>query len=236
MTFSQIVAEAMDRLNLTSSDAQTRVGKEVNDRYRRLTTSIGLDTTRRTQVYATAALANRTMTFTGIEKLLAVIDKSQVATGGQEIVLSQITMDEMHITPLRGNLVPGTDTPTGMPRHYAVIRVHPNAVDIFMDIVPTTGFQLYADGLMNAATLGTNDSPDFPESYHDILVWGAMADEYRKMEKLNLMQDAEKNYETRLSDLRMFIAKSAYLAIYQGRYSGKSFRWTRDAQILWDQG
>ena len=234
MTFTQIVAEVMDRLNLTSAAAQTRVGNDVNDRYRRVTSSIGLDTSRRTQVSATAALNNRTMTFTGIEKILIVIDKSELATGGQEIVLDQITMDEMHITPLQGNTIPGTTTPTGMPRHYSVTNMHPNSVDIYMDIIPSRGFQLFADGLRNVAVLGANDSPDFPESFHDILVWGAMADEYRKMEKPQLMQDAEINFERRVADLRMFIAKSAYLDIHQGRYNGRSFRWTRDAANLWD--
>jgi hypothetical protein len=56
-----------------------------------------------------------------------------------------------------------------------------------------------------------------------------MAGEYRKMEKLSLMQDAEANYEKRLSDLRMWIAKSAYLDVVQGKYTTRSFRWTNNS-------
>lgn len=146
------------------------------------------------------------------------------AGSGQEIVLSQITFDEMHITPIR--LQPA--------RHFAITNMHANSVDIYVDVIPSSPFKLYADGITTVLTLAGNQTPDLPESFHDILVWGAMADEYQKMEKPQLKQSAEQDYETRLSDLRMFIAKSSYLDIHQGRYTGKTFRWTRDAQILWD--
>lgn len=221
MTFDQIVAEVCDRLNLTSSDATTRVGKAVNNRYRRLTSSIGLETTRRVTVSKVATIGNQTLTFSSIEKIIAVIDKTDPK---RDVVLSQITPDEMHITPLRGP----------MPRRFAVTGIHASSVDILMDCIPATGFTLYADGHSILTTLSGSTAPNFPESFHDILVFGAMSDEYRKMEKPALMQAAETDYEHRLSDLRMWIAKSAYLDIYQGRYVGKSFRWTRDAQLAWD--
>jgi hypothetical protein len=300
MIMEEIITETCERLNLTSDTARSRVARELNNRYKRITSSIGLVTSRFTQVPQTAEIGNRTMTFSGIEKITCVVDKNDPK---QDVVLTQITTDEMHITPPRTN-----------PRHYAVTRMHGNTVDIELDCTPTqtaasavvaaggtgysvgdtlslsggtetslatfivasvlsgviltvtlgeaglytelpadptlvtggtgTGctltvtwndpFTLYADGYVNVSTLSGSDIPDFPESFHDILIWGAMADEYRKMEKLPLMQDAEANYEKRLSDLRMFIAKSSYLDIYQGRYSGKVFRWTRDSQLLWD--
>lgn len=144
---------------------------------------------------------------------------------GQEIVLEQISFDEMHVTPIR----------VGMPRHYAVTNIHSSSVDIYLDCIPETNFYLWADGHTTVTTLSGSDQPDFPESFHDILVFGVMADEYRKMEKAPFMQDAERNYEQRLSDLRMWIAKTAYHDIYQGRYTGRTFRWQRDSQILWDQ-
>jgi hypothetical protein len=156
------------------------------------------------------------MTFTGIEKILAVIDKS----GRSDIVLGQVTPDEIHILTVL----------TGPARHFAIERIHPNSIDILMDAKPTvTNFTLWADAIVNLSTLSAGQSPDFPESFHDILVWGVMADEYRKMEKLSLMQDAEANYEKRLSDLRMWIAKSAYLDVVQGKYTTRSFRWTNNS-------
>lgn len=220
MTFDEVVSEVMDRLNLSSSEATTRISKRVNARYKRATSSIGLVTTRFAQVQSNATIGNRIITFQGIEKILAVIDKSS----GVDIPLSQITLDEMHITPIR-------DEP---PRKFAVQRNHANTVDILLDLTPTTAFLLYADGQSNEATLVGAQQPDFPESFHDILVFGALADEYRKLEKFPLAKDMEGEYEKRLSDLRMWIAKSAALDIYAGRYTGKSFRWTHDPQTQWD--
>lgn len=221
MVMEEIITEACERLNLTSDTARSRVAREINNRYKRITSSIGLVTSRFTSVTALAVIGNRTMTFTGIEKITAVVDKSDPS---QDIVLGQLTPDEMHITPIR----------TEPPRNYAITRMHGTSVEVELDCLPATAFTLYADGYVTVTSLSGSDVPDFPESFHDILVWGVMADEYRKMEKMPLMIDAEQNYEKRLSDLRMFIAKSAYLDIYQGRYNGKAFRWTRDNQLSWD--
>lgn len=211
MTFDQIVAETMDRLNLTTPTATTRVGKEVNDRYRRLTSSIGLETSRRVQVHQTATIGNRTMTFPSIEKVIAVVDKSS----GTDMVLTQLTFDEMHDNPVKSQ----------PPRNYAITNMHANSVDIYLDCVPTTAFTLYVDGHTSLSTLTGVQAPDFPESFHDILVFGAMADEYRKMEKVQLMADSEANYEKRLSDLRMWIAKSGYNDIVQGKIPAKTLWW-----------
>lgn len=221
MIFSDIVLEVCERLNLTSDEAKSRVAREINRRYGRVTTSIGLSTSRFTQIQTTATVGNRNLTFTGVEKLIAVIDKSS----GVDVPLKQITMDEMHITPPRDGQPP---------RKFSVIRMHPTSVDIYLDGNPTTPYILYADGEITVSTLAGAQTPDFPESFHDLLVYGAMADEYRKMEKLELAEACEKDFEMRVSDLRMFIAKSAYLDLYQGRYTGHNFRWTRDAQINWD--
>lgn len=220
MTFDEIVAEVCEKMNLTSDEAKSRVARNVNTRYRRATSSIGMQPTRFVQVSATAIIGNRVLTFAGIEKIIAVIDKSS----GVDIPVMQITTDEMHITPIK----------TDPPRKFAVQRMHNGGVDIIVNTIPASNFVLYADGHVVTGTITGTQSPDLPESFHDILVFGAMADEYRKMEKVQLAHDSEEDYERRLSDLRMWIAKSAYLDIYQGRYTGNNFRWTRDAQTDWD--
>lgn len=222
MIFDELVAETCERLNLTSDEAKSRVGRELNNRYRRMTSSIGLETSRRTQVSKTATVGSQSVTFSGIEKVSAVIDKS---TANLDIALAEVTMDELHVLPIK----------TEPPRHFAIDRMHYNTVTIKIDCVPATTFTLYADGIVNLTTLAGNSSPDFPESYHEILIFGAMADEYRKMEKVDLAHDCEQDYERRLSDLRMYIAKSGYLDIYQGKYKSQSFRWTRDNALLWNQ-
>lgn len=212
MVFDELVSEICERLDYTSDDAKSRVGREINARYRRITSSIGLETSRRTTVSAQATIGNRTMTFTGIEKIIEVVDKTDP---NSPIVLSQITRDEMDLLPIR-------EEP---PKSYAVVRIHSNSVDIYVDCTPTTTFTLYADGHANLSTLSGNQAPDFPESFHDILIYGVMADEYRRMEKVQLMAASETDYERRLSDLRMWIAKSAYLDIHQGKYNRQKYRW-----------
>lgn len=219
MIFEELIAETCERLNLTSETAKSRVARELNNRYKRLTSSIGLITSRYATVTGTAEIGNRTMTVNGVEKVNTVVDPTDPDF---DVTLTHITTDEMHITPLRSE----------PPRNYAITRVGSNTVDLLLDCVPVTAFTLSINGVENVSTLSGSDTPSFPESFHDILVWGAMADEYRKMEKLQLMGDAELNYERRLSDLRMFIAKDAYLDIYQGRKVRRS-PWFNNNTSLW---
>lgn len=219
MIFDELVSEVCERLNLTSDEAKSRVSRELNMRYRRVTSSIGLETSRRTQVSKAATIGSSSLTFTGIEKIIAVIDKSS----GTDIILSQVTPDEIHILPVK-------EQP---PRNFAVNRMHSTSVEITLDCVPTTTFTLYADGHVSLSTLSGGQAPDFPESFHDILIYGAMADEYRKMEKENYAKDSEIDYERRLSDLRMWIAKSAYLDIYQGKYNNSRLRWLQGGPDPW---
>jgi len=219
VTFDEIVAEVCDRLNYTSPDAITRVGKRVNERYKRLTSSIGLELSRRTQISTTASIGSALLTFTSTEKVLAVVDK----TSGTDVTLTQITPDEMHIIPIRSQ----------PPRHYCIMSMTATSVTITVDCVATTGYTIYADIEAIASTLVTTATPGFSESFHDILVYGAMADEYKKMEKPQLAQMSEQDYEHRLSDLRMWIAKSAYLDITQGKYTASGLLWNRNTQVAW---
>lgn len=210
MIFEEIVNEVCDRLNYSSDDAKARVGRAINSRYRRVTSSIGLIDSRRTQVSKAATVGNQLLVFSGIEKVNAVIDKSS----GTDVVLEEITVDEMHNRSI-GDL----------PHAYAIYSVTSTTVTIKLDCIPTTTFTLYADGLITVTTLNGSQAPAFSESFHDVLIYGAMADEYRKMEKVELAHDAETDFEHRLSDLRMFLAKSAYLDIYQSKNSIKGLWW-----------
>lgn len=158
-----------------------------------------------------ATIGNSQVVFTGIEKVNAIIDKSS----GSDVPLTEISLDSLHVAPSR----------TEPPKFYAIYSTGTSTVTIQVDCVPTTTFTLYADGIANLSTISGNQSPAFPESFHDILVFGALADEYRKMEKVPLARDAEGDFERRLSDLRMFIAKSAYIDIYQGTNNTNTKWW-----------
>lgn len=213
MTFLELVNEVTDRLNLTSDQAISRVGREINSRYRRVTSSIGLDTSRKVfDVAVQSVTDDRYLVFSGIEKIHAVKD---VTTESQPILLIERGINEMYDLPLTG----------GQPRNYAVTNMDRNTVTIYVDSDIVEDQFIKADGLETAETLSGALTPAFAESFHDVLVFGAVADELKKMEKFQLAKDAEADFERRLSDLRMFIAKSAYLDIYQGKTSSNQNYW-----------
>lgn len=212
MTLNEMTLHIADALNLSSAEAKARIGRNINVRYKRVTSAIGMVTTRREEVNQAATIGNRNITFSGIEKIDAVFRK----VGTKNIGLDEISNDDMRETSLR------TEPPT----KFCVFSVAPRSVTITLDCIPETTFTLYAHGLADVSTLSSTDSPAFPESFHDILIHGVVADEYRKMEKRDLARENEGYFEQRLSDLRMFIAKSAYLEIYSAK--------NRKADGWWD--
>src|SRR5688572_28206530 len=122
MTFTEIQTEVKSRLNMTSSTADTRIGIAINRAYKKITTSIGLNVSRRTQVQATATEGVQTLTFTSIEKIVAVIDKSS----GVDRHLTEVFIDE-----LKQGMIG-----TGAPTKWAVYRMNAGTVQIYMDTVP----------------------------------------------------------------------------------------------------
>lgn len=203
MTCDELILEVCEHLNLTSDEAKSRVARRLNSRYRRVTSSIGLESSRRTTVSKAATIGNQTITFTGVEKLITIYTTS----GNVHTILEEITPDEMLNEPLIN----------GNPTKFTVVRMYPTSVDIKVNCIPATTFTLYADADVTLTTISGSSQPQFPESFHDILVFGVMADEYRKMEKAQLAMSAEQDYERRLSDLRMWIAKTAWKDIYSSK-------------------
>lgn len=218
MIVDQIITEICERLGLTSDEAKSRVFRELNSRYRRLTSSIGLEPTRRQQITGTLEAESNLLTASiAVEKILAVIDKDS----GIAVTLPQVTPDEINsLTVL-----------TDRPKHWAVGPYSTGIATALTDCVRLAGdITLYMDVITTLNTSDNTSEPNFPASFHDILIYGVMADEYRRMEKVQLAHDCEIDYERRLSDLRMFIAKSAYLDIMQGKYETDPFvqssRWS----------
>jgi hypothetical protein len=78
---------------------------------------------------------------------------------------------------------------------------------------PNSVYNLSADVLAIGTDMTADgDVPTFPEDFHDILVEAVLKDELSKMEKLQYSRDAERKFEKRLSELRYFLAKRAYLS------------------------
>lgn len=203
MTFTEIVSDICDRLNYTSTDATTRVGKAVNRKYKEITSSIGLVTARRTEVQKAATLGVSTLIFTGIEKIITVIDKSS----GTNRILQERTYEYML------DKAPAT---SDSPQEYAIVNMGASTTSILMDVTPQTAFVLYAEGHATAGTLSGTQEPAFSESFHDVLIEGVLVDEYRKLEKPDYMKASKAIFDQRMGELRLWIAKSAWLDIYQG--------------------
>ncbi len=226
MTFTQLVADVMDRLNLTSTSAQTRIGQRINERYKKVTSSVNLITSRHLSTPVTidpgveVDLPNYTVD--DMEKVTRIVLLNE--DGGILRVLDQVTYDDAtHRTPY-----------VRTPREWAVKNMGPGYVVITFDAFPETDpFDLLIDGYDVTDTLAGSQEPVFPTDFHDILIEGAMSDELRKMEKADLASICETNYASRLNDLRMFIAKSAYLDIQQGRHNNYPYK---GSQSWWKSG
>lgn len=205
MTFSEIQSRVASRLNLSSTDALTRLGNYINDRYVRVTSSIGLQTARRVTATTNTAAGDPRVAFT-LEKIEVVYC---IATGKRR-VLSEVSYDEWRRMTV--------DTPqSGDPVCYAIEESGASTVTIVCWPEPSAVVAMKADGLENASTLSGSNVPAFPADFHDALVFGAMADEYSKLEKPKLADKFEMQFEQRVADLRFFLAKSIYAKNHQGR-------------------
>lgn len=203
MTFTDIVNEVAERLNLTSATAITRIGRNVNIRHRYVLSSLGMDTSSRTTVTVNTVIGTRYLTFTSVSKLFSVFN----AATTPPFILTEVSMDEMRARQVI----------TDPPQTYAIYRMYYNSVIIYLDTTPATIYPLSADAMEQSSTLATTALPAFSENFHDILIEGAMATELNKMEKYSMAQEHEAMFNMRLSELRYFIAKSAYLSRYQSK-------------------
>jgi hypothetical protein len=210
MTFDQIVTDIMDRLNLSSSVAQTRIGRAVNRKYRLVTTAIGMDLSRRATTQATVTIGVSDLVFSNTEKIISVTNRTSTPYRR----LSQVTLDE-----LRQSMPFST---SNSPSKYAESSVHADSVTITLNVIPQTAFTLYAEVQTAVSDLSGSNEPAFPESYHDVLIEGVMGDELRKMEKPQLATLAQNEFQRILSDLKMWMAKSAFLDVYQGKTAANS--------------
>lgn len=209
MSFDEIVTEISEHMALRSQEAINRIGRNVNVRYRAVTGELGILTSRQTTVYADVTLGDRMLSFENAEKLIEVFDTSD---NGMR-VLTEITPREMR------EIVPAEGAPT----RYAVWAQNASSVTIMMDALPQEALRLYADVTSNATTLSSTDEPAFPASFHDILVMGGIADEYRKKKEFREAQDLEDKVVMRVRKLKHHLASSAALRIQQNK-AGQSTR------------
>lgn len=211
MTFTDIVNEVADRLNIRTTAGTARIGKTVNRYNRQITASIGLQPSRRTvSVVEAMTQGAATVTFDGLEKITRVVDDST----GEYHVLQEVTWDEIRDVE--------SNTDTDGPTKYAIERMASDFVTIRTDWTAQDTRNLKADGYSITGTLSGTDEPPFAESFHYLLIEGALIDEYKKLGQLDMSKDSRVMFERGLSDLRMFIAKSGYLKTRQGERRGQT--------------
>lgn len=189
----------MSRLNLTETAARDRIKNFINERYRRLASSISLGPVRFTTVSQNTAAGTEQYSPTGLIKVQTI-----TYTAGNKV------LDEMTLDQIRNIDADGSEE--GSPERFAVVKYPASSVTIHIHPKPDAIYTLKIDGIATGIDLSANgDIPAFPEDFHDVLEFGAMADELEKMEKYKMAEKYERAYESRLMDLRYFIAKTAYL-------------------------
>ncbi len=190
----------MNRLNLTSTDARTRIKVEINLRYREVQSGVNLSSTRRGITTFTTASGSSTTTQSGIAKVLSVFDNVYLMRPLREISL---------------NTIRAMDAPSlvqGVPYEFVVQNDTHDVITLRLFPQPQVVYALQADVLLTGTDMSSDsDEPAFPDDFHDILVQGVVADELNKLEKFREAQLFEAKFEKRLTELRYFIRKAAWI-------------------------
>lgn len=203
MTFDLIKGVVKDYCLLSSTEADTRIGKAVNRHYRRVTSLLGLNATRFVTRNADTTNGVATVTFTEIEKIDRILD----TTDSDAIRLLQ----ETSIHEIRA-----TQPGTGDPVRWALQTTDADSVTIRLDTLPQSTYSLQADGWTTLSDLTSSDEPVFPESFHDILAWYVIAEELLKKEKDKLAREYERKADKLLEELRFHLADSPTYNTRQG--------------------
>lgn len=217
MTFDEMVTDVAERLNKTSAEALARIGVHLNRRYKRVSASIGMRDSRRVILEFDVELGSRTQTVTGIEKIIGITDNTDTVPRP----LDEITYEQMVQKIVRTDRV----------ESYAIVRHGARQVSILLDFEPLEDLTLDVEAEEVATSLADDMEPSFPESFHDVLVFGALADEYRKSDKVVQARDAELDFQRVLSELRLKLACSAFKTIQQGAVDSNSVGWPRKSSV-----
>lgn len=201
MTFTEMVERVAKRLNLTSDEAMQRIGEEVNDEYGVLISTLGMAALIRTSETEQTVIGDRFITFE-LDKITAVYNPARPLPP-----LGQITVDEMRNRRVRSD----------PPREYAIYRMGALTTTLLLDCTPATAYDLTADGYSNKVAMAEDDEPDFSEKFHPLLVYAVMEIELNKMEKPDMAKIMGAKKQQLISDLRFYIAKSAYLKFHQNK-------------------
>ncbi len=210
MTFLELQNRSMDRLNLSTDDARTRIKNFLNERIRKIQTSVSLGSVRRgVETYTLTADTNE-LTLIADEDHDGIIKVRTVTIpSSRRIPLNQITLDQMRA---KEQVVGGG----AIPMDYAVVDQSANSVTLRFWPTPTADQDVQIDGIkLGADLVDDGDVAGLPEDFHDALIYGACADENGHWAKEDKFQYYENLAEKRVREMRYFIQKSIYLHRHQ---------------------
>lgn len=217
MTFTDILNEVLDRMDESSTTAQNRIGRAINERHRWIASHCGLDMIQTQKgIQVSSVIGNRTMTWSpatttpsvGVEKILAIYNPATTPP----FVLDEVLLDDLN------NQLINSDPP----QQWALLNIGSNFVTVQLDVIPASIYPLQADVLVNLTTLSGLMTPVFPEDFHNAIVYGVMATEYEHKDMFDKADAMEAKFNARVERLVQWVAESAYLDIFQGKTSGDS--------------
>jgi hypothetical protein len=189
----------MARTNLTTTAARDRIKAYVNERLRRVATSTNVGRVRFGSVSINTVANVNTITSTGLVKIVTA------SIPAENQILDERTTDQLrsYDTDVSQN---------GVPRFFAVKAVNATTLTVQLYPEPDAIYAVVLEGILTGTDLSADaDVPGLPEDFHDVLIFGALADELPHLQRTDEAAYYEDKFEKRLSDLKYFLAKSAYL-------------------------
>ncbi len=209
MTYLELQDAVMNALNLTSTDARTRVKAHINQRLRQAQSACNLSKTRRGSPTWATVSGNPLLTVSGVAKLFGLYDDVVLHRPLNETSLEQILTQTVL-----------SDT-SSVPTHYAIAQHTNDILQLRFFPTPDAARDLNTDVLLAGFELVEDDEePSLPSDFQDLLVAGAKSDEYEKLDKPRAQAIEEAKFEKRLGELRYFLVKSAFLSTRQQDSSG----------------
>jgi hypothetical protein len=189
----------MARTNLTTTAARDRIKAYVNERLRRVATSTNVGRVRFGSVSINTVANVNTITSTGLVKIVTA------SIPAENQILDERTTDQLrnYDTDVSQN---------GVPRFFAVKAVNATTLTVQLYPEPDAIYAVVLEGILTGTDLSADaDVPGLPEDFHDVLIFGALADELPHLQRTDEAAYYEDKFEKRLSDLKYYLAKSAYL-------------------------
>jgi hypothetical protein len=196
VTFKEIQDDAMERLNLTSADARTRVKRYVNEWYRRILGRLGM-----------SRLRDASSTTIILADGQAEYDVSAVKIAHIFDPTNEVMLVERSLTWMR-DMDPTDSYRSNYPVAFAVRKVGATTLKVRVWPIPNQALTLRVDTSSGATALSADgDVPVLPEDYHWILSLAARVSEYEKLDD-DRYKIARQDLEDAIRELRYHIAKS----------------------------